>query len=495
MSTSSQKKCSMCGQHSYDLQRLPFSGLACANCIDDQCNKELDEYTDQYNADNLALCCFQHQQPQHSNNSNFGVALNNLKQELASFKSEVTNYKQQIQQKIKLAKIDVTINKNYCINKINAQKALEFKYLDKLKEQTLGLVNQETIKRINVDLIKHENYLNEAKKNPRSTSNSGLDKCIDTIKKDIEEAHQATFSNKEFHYEIPDRTNFHINDLGYLKYHDIEVIDKTKETVDHISKSPYFKIQTSVDRVRSVKSFHILRESLMLVCQDERNKVQIIAFHLKSSMLKHEMTLATKKDLFLVCSNSDYLFTLDLLCLESNSLELALYDTNLNILKKVLVTDAAFKPVIVQMNTELLVVSDEKVLTMRKFDLDLTETGSLPLNDVHKFNGSYKDLNMYVGDCYIFFKQKFLFGTRLSVYNGEGDECLLNVDLFYFFDKFFMDMSARRVVFFCDGKFSIYDMRLKKVVSKMDFQESDKCICEFDYKCGGEVYILYPYQS
>ena len=327
-----------------------------------------------------------------------------------------------------------------------------------------------------------------------------MDNFIKTLKEDLKRANLILFSNKQITYEIPERSDFHILVLGSLKFNDCAELEANNVIKDFLETSPYFHSITSKPIILKARSCHILFESLILVCYENLNEITLKRFHLKNSHISYEDSIRNPVPIDRYLTGNNQRFFVSCLSFEDGTYELNLYDELLKLKQFVsLGNKAGFKPISIHMNLDVLFVfmAGDSHLEIKSFNLDLKQTSSdVQLFGIQKLCNSFDTENFSTKGFgnFIFIKQKFLLGNRITIVDFQTNTVQWRVDLNYFFDKFYVDLVLKQVTFFCQGRIYVYDIQMNKYVKKMSFLDSDNGLCEFDYFRDGEIYFLTPYE-
>lgn len=230
---------------------------------------------------------------------------------------------------------------------------------------------------------------------------------------------------------------------------------------------------------------------MIIVCREETTKLtRIKVFNLVNSKLKFDITLPGHQKLIKACSDLCYFLTVE--ATTDGLQEIILYDQNLTKLECAKFEDTG-RLIDVFLNRHLFILyMQDDGLKLKKYGPDLKEISSLSLTNIQQIKKS-SQYKLCVINNKLFLSQKFLFGTRLNMIDISNGGLIWKIDICYFFDTFYVDLSRQRVLFFCNGKFFSYDMQLAKVVVKMGCQNLDKAVCVFDYNRNGEIYAMIPY--
>jgi len=319
-----------------------------------------------------------------------------------------------------------------------------------------------------------------------------LDNLALELNKQLKQVNSIVYCNKKFQSEIPYRKNISLNDIGHLEFTtDDQESTANDQILERIATSPYFNPVNIPSVYLEVKSFHILTDNMIILCQDlTKNQLRIKVFNIKTNKLGNELVLNKSNFFFKVCADLSYFLTVD--STEDLFYEIILYDENLSMLTQRKMPQSEFRIIDTFLNHHLFVLLKEKGLKLTIFGPDLNEINTIPLENIEMYSDS-TDFKINVIEFHLFVCQKFLFGTRINLINYSTAEFMWKIDLCYFFDRFYVDLKTNRILFFCDGHFYKYNMVEKKVICKMTFKDLDKCICHFDANRGGNVHILLPY--
>lgn len=326
-----------------------------------------------------------------------------------------------------------------------------------------------------------------------------LENFIKTLKADLSTANLILFSNKKITYAIPERTNFHILDLGTLKFNDCDELVANNVIKDFLGTSPYFSHITRKPNIFNIRSSHILSESLLLVCYDTFNEITLKRFLLKNSHISYQYRFLEKKPERKLLTGNNHQFFVTCACFENGNFELILFDDQLRPKKKNQIAGKGMEPASIHLTVDNLFVvmaSAQNKLTIRRFNMSLEQsTSDVELFGIQLMGKRTFDVKTFSTNGFkdlIFIKQKFLLGTRVTAVDLRTNEVMWRVDLNYFFDKYYVDCEHRQLLFFCQGMTFVYDIASRKYVSTMSFHQSEKCICEFDFFRDGEIYFITP---
>ena len=500
-------KCSVCKQKKSGNQfhKLPFGRVLCEDCIEKQCLNEL-SHADSQIVGNKQFNFRKIASPikETSQNSNLGVKLYQLKQRLKQFHSDLNDHDVKIDQKCQLVQIQIGIHFNFCLTKIHAQRWAQLAQLDIYEKNILKNINITHINSLKDKMNQHykpyyervkECLANKWYADRPNQLNIELDNFQRHLKSELESLKQNAMANKTIVYSSSDKIKFDLNELGRLRFDDRDEEEKDGDTFDFWNTSPYFRYAETDEFVTAIKSIHALSHGVALVCRYSSSlKIKII--NLKSGLLKYSHTIEELKSLVLASSNSSQL----MLCTSADNLinlnnyELTLYDHKLNPIrqvKKFVINSLPHDIFMTESHAFLLSIKGAS-LNLTIFDLiDLNESKSFNLN-IDKMNMAKSLYKVVVVQNQIYLKQPFLFGTRFSLIDLNGDS-LKKIDLMYSFEQFYINDAFESISFLANDKFYVYDTKSAKVVSKTSFENSDNCMCTYNYSDKGQLIALLPY--
>ena len=501
-------KCSVCKQKriGYQIHKLPFGRILCDHCIEKQCLNELSKADSQI-AGNKQFNFRKIASPikESSENPNIGVKLHQLKQRLKQFHSNLSDHDAKIDQKCQLVQIQIGIHFNFCLSKIQLQRLAQLEQLEIYERTILKNVNIPHINSIKCKINQHykpyyerlkECIANKWYVDRPNQLNIELDNFQKHLKSELESLKQKVMANKTISYSSSDKSKFDLIDLGHLRFDDRDEEEQDGDAIDLWNTSPYFRYAKTEEFVTAIRSIHALSHGVALVCRYSSSlKIKII--NLKSGLLKYSRTIEETKSLVLASSNSNQL----MLCTSAdklinlNNYELTLYDQKLNTIRKAkkFVINSLPHDIFMTETHAFLLSTKGSSLNLTIFDLiDLNETKSFNLN-IDKMNSSTALYKVFVVQNQIYLKQPFLFGTRFSLIDLNGDT-LKKCDLMYSFEQFYVNDTFESISFFTNDKFYVYDTKSAKVVSKTSFENSDNCMCTYNYSDKGQLVALLPYQ-
>jgi len=318
-----------------------------------------------------------------------------------------------------------------------------------------------------------------------------IDNLTSELNKQLVDVNTLVHGNKRFFNEKPYSKNLSLNDIGHLEFeNEDQPCSVEKKLLEQIQSSPYFNPINIPNVYLEVKSFHILTDTMIVVCHDlTAKKIRIKVFNIKNFKLGNELVLDKTKFFFRVCADYKYFLTIDS---AEADYEITLYDERLKILTETKILPKEFIIIDAFLNHHLFVLIKDKTLRLKVYNSDLNEIKTMELDKIEMFQDT-NDYKVNVIEFNLYVCSKFLFGTCINQFNYSTGEFLRKFDLFFFFDKFYVDLKTEHIFFFCDSHFFMFSIQKNKVISKMTCENLDKSICHFDSNRQGNVYILMPH--
>lgn len=320
------------------------------------------------------------------------------------------------------------------------------------------------------------------------TSETEIENFIRTLNTHLQESNEVIFSNSVLSYDKPRSLKFNMNELGQITFSESKKNEKTTDSKTFLSTSPYFNMQPFAKNYLRFKNVHIFKNNIIIVYENSSKHYQLNLFQWESSELKYELKFPMIKLSFFTCSDLDYLLICD--SDDLNSWDLTQYDENLNMVKKTRISN--LKPIDFFLNKHLYFITEKPELEIKIYNADLQETKSIALGNISLFNDDINETEfklIMIHDC-ICLKHKTLLGTRLNFINAKSGQTTLQLDIAYFFSQFYFDMEFKILLFFCNATFYFYDVKLNKIVQKVNYKNLENCHCVFDYSDKDEVYAL-----
>ena len=320
------------------------------------------------------------------------------------------------------------------------------------------------------------------------TSDNDIENFIRTLNTHLQESNEIIFSNTVLSYDVPKVLKLNMNELGQLTFSESKKSEQPISSSAFLNSSPYFNMQPSTETDSKIKDFHLFKDNLIIVYEDASKHFKLNLFQWESKDLKHVMKFPNIQLSFTTCSDLDFL----LVCKSTdlNDWDLTQYDQNLIIIRKTIIS--GLKPIDFFLNKHLYFITEKPGLEIKIYNAELQETNSISLDNIRLYNENINEseFKLIMVHEHICLKHKTLYGTRLNFINPNNGQTTLQLDVCYFFSQFHFDIELKSLLFFCNATFYFHDVKLNKIVEKVNYPNLDNCLCVFDYSNNNEVYAL-----